>query len=282
MANKGVSLHIGVNVVDPAHYGGWSGPLVACEADADDLNAVAGGQGFERQLLKTRDATRGNVIDAIEAAAADLAESDIFFLSYSGHGGQVPDSGGDEGDLKDETWCMYDGQLIDDELPVLWAKFKPGVRILVLSDSCHSGSVVRAPVIMTDSQSLTAGPLAEILGTLGAKYRFMPDDAAARTYRTNKVFYDEIQRNLPATPPEISATVRLISGCQDNQLSLDGTFNGLFTGQLLRVWSSGQFDGNYADFHRNILRRMPASQSPNHMVIGVANAAYDAEKPFTV
>ena len=31
---KGVSVHIGINEVDPAHYGGWTGALNACEADA--------------------------------------------------------------------------------------------------------------------------------------------------------------------------------------------------------------------------------------------------------
>ena len=30
---RGVSLHIGLNSVDPKHYGGWSGDLVACEFD---------------------------------------------------------------------------------------------------------------------------------------------------------------------------------------------------------------------------------------------------------
>ena len=33
---KGVSLHVGLNKVDPQHYAGWSGPLNACEADAED------------------------------------------------------------------------------------------------------------------------------------------------------------------------------------------------------------------------------------------------------
>jgi hypothetical protein len=76
--------------------------------------------------------------------------------------------------------------------------------------------------------------------------------------------------------------VRLLSGCQDNQLSLDGTFNGLFTGQLLRVWSSGRFEGDYAQFHRAILARMPATQSPNHDVFGLENAGFDQQKPFTI
>ena len=279
---KGLSVHIGLNKLDPAHYGGWSGELNACEADAGDLQTIANTLGFDSTLLLNAAATRNAVIAAITSAAGRLTKGDIFWLTYSGHGGQVPDSSGDEQDLQDETWCLFDGQLIDDELRVLWSNFGEGVRILILSDSCHSGSVARAPVSMTDSEALTRGPLAEMLGTVGAKYRFMPDDAAARTYRTNRVFYDDIQRNLPEPPPPVVATVRLIAACQDNQLSLDGTFNGLFTGQLLRVWSSGKFAGDYGAFHKAILQRMPASQSPNHLVFGAISLPFDAEKPFSI
>jgi hypothetical protein len=279
---KGMSVHIGVNAVDPAHYGGWSGTLNACEADAEDLQALANAQGFETRLLTTAAATRSAVMTAVRSAAAALAGGDMYFLTYSGHGGQVPDRNGDERDLQDETWCLFDGQIIDDELRALWSEFGPGIRILVLSDSCHSGSVIKAPVSMTGADSLTTGPLAEILGTVGAKYRFMPDDAAARTYRMNRSFYDDIQKGLPQPAPAVAATVRLLSACQDNQLSLDGTFNGLFTGQLLRVWSSGRFVGDYSGFHKAILQRMPASQSPNHLVVGVANPVFDKEKPFSI
>jgi hypothetical protein len=38
-----------------------------------------------------------------------------------------------EADKLDETWCLYDGQLIDDELYLELGKFATGVRILVLS-----------------------------------------------------------------------------------------------------------------------------------------------------
>lgn len=31
MPTKGLSLHLGLNRVDPAHYGGWDGALTACE-----------------------------------------------------------------------------------------------------------------------------------------------------------------------------------------------------------------------------------------------------------
>src|SRR5262245_45493078 len=93
---KGLSLHIGLNRVDPAHYGGWAGPLTACEADAADMAALARRQGFRPRALLTRDATRASVSAAITSAARRLQPGDFFLLSYSGHGGQLPDLNGDE------------------------------------------------------------------------------------------------------------------------------------------------------------------------------------------
>ena len=40
-AAKAVSLHIGLNGVSGAAYGGWDGPLAACEFDANDMAALA-------------------------------------------------------------------------------------------------------------------------------------------------------------------------------------------------------------------------------------------------
>ena len=31
---QGISVHIGLNSVDPGQYEGWNGQLTACEADA--------------------------------------------------------------------------------------------------------------------------------------------------------------------------------------------------------------------------------------------------------
>ena len=92
-------------------------------------------------LLLTRAATAQAVSDAILGAAKALKSGDLFFLTYSGHGGQVDDTNSEEKDRMDETWVCYDRQLIDDQLYELWGKFKASVRILVLSDSCHSGTV---------------------------------------------------------------------------------------------------------------------------------------------
>ncbi len=293
---KGLSLHVGLNKVDPAQYEGWSGPLTACEADAEDMEAITKGRGYATTILRTAAATRDAVVSSIRRAATDLKAGDIFVISYSGHGGQVRDVNGDEpDDLLDETWCLFDGELIDDELYALWATFEAGVRILVLSDSCHSGTVVK--VAFSHPESAGARAVLSELGIQGPlHFRAMPNDVALRTYRAHAKFYDSLQPRVlskgknrkdaaaakEALQESPKAAVRLISGCQDNQLSLDGAFNGLFTGTLRLVWDDGAFRGNYKTFHRAILRRMPPTQTPKHFLVGAHDPAYDQQHPFEI
>lgn len=277
---KGVSIHIGLNALSTAHYNGWDGKLIACEADANDMALIAASQGFQTTELLTTKATRETVIKAIEETATALKEGDIFLLTYSGHGGQVPDFNADEADAQDETWCLFDAQLIDDELYGLWAKFKKGVRILLLSDSCHSGTVSK--VSKTTSTLFADSALAYQNSGFGT--RVMPDEVALSTYLQNKKFYQAIGEKAYKLKKQndVHASVKLISGCQDNQLSSDGTFNGLFTGALKRVWNDGKFKGNYSDFHLGIQALLPALQSPNLYNVGVPDPGFDSQKPFTI
>ena len=128
---RGISLHIGLNRVDPAHYDGWDGALTACEFDARDMKAIAESSGFETRTLMTAEATADAVLTAISEAADELTEGDLFFCSYSGHGGQVPDRNFEnEPDRSDETWVAYDREIVDDELYALWGKFAAGVQDL--------------------------------------------------------------------------------------------------------------------------------------------------------
>jgi hypothetical protein len=289
---KALSLHIGLNGVSAAAYAGWDGPLAACEFDANDMAAIARAKGIAATVLLTKKATRAAVLGAMRSAAKALPSGGFFFLSYSGHGGQIPDVTGEEDDKKDETWCLYDGQLIDDELYFEHSRFRAGVRILVLSDSCHSGTVTRAalmPPVTIPSQ----------------RPKLMPDAVAMRTYREHQKFYDDLQQGVakaagkPPVDPDaaiaqvaasgrLSAIVQkfdpaviLISGCQDNQTSMDGEHNGAFTEQLLKVWNQGGFQGNYANFHARIRARMPATQSPNLFTLGAAGR-FLAQQPFAV
>ena len=124
--------------------------------------------GYETHKLLTAQATRSAVTHAISQAASKLKSGDIFFLTYSGHGGQVPDTNGDEPDSKkDETWVLYDGELVDDELHELYTTFDAGVRVVVLSDSCHSGSVTRAMYEKTAPIELEFGLRSDSPGSQG-------------------------------------------------------------------------------------------------------------------
>ncbi len=271
---KGLSLHIGLNLVDPKHYQGWDGALMACEADAHDMASIAKDMKFVKpKILLTKAATRKNVIDQIGKAAKTLKAGDFFFLTYSGHGGQLPDLNKDEPDHQDETWCLYNGEIVDDELYALYASFKAGVRIFVLSDSCHSGSVTRDAFYRALPRSATP-----------TRYRDMPRDVALRTYRANRSLYDKIleNKNLKESKDKVKASILLISGCQDNQLSSDGTFNGLFTGTLLQIWRDGKFKGDYRKFHRKIVDEMPPEQTPNYFWVGEGNKGFEKGKPFLI
>lgn len=280
---QGYSLHIGLNAVDPKHYAGWSGPLNACEADAADLRKIALSRKFKTAVLLTRKAKRGAVSGAIRKIGKAMKKGDLFVLSYSGHGGQLPDLNRDEPDRFDETWCLYDGELVDDELYALLSESPSGARVLVLSDSCHSGTVTRA--VHYDRHRNNARHYGGATDP-GARiaYRSMPMGVALNTYRRNESFYKKILANkkLAKAEDSVKASVLLISGCQDNQESLDGDFNGLFTGTLLQVWKDGRFKGNHRDLHREIVRMMPPDQTPNLFWAGQPDNNFLRQKPFTI
>jgi hypothetical protein len=274
--SRGISLHIGVNIVDPEHYGGsWDGKLSDCENDCNDMERIARLQGVETSTLKSSQATRSAVTEAIRGAARQLKAGDFFLLSYSGHGGTIPDVDGDEEDRVDETWCLYDGQLLDDELSILWAEFNAGVRLLVVSDSCHSGTMLRDMNFRTDGQVVEPDEVFE-------RTRAMPRPIARDTARKNRQFYADLQRRLPSPRPEIEATVRLLSGCQEDELSYEGRGNGRFTAALKQTFADGRFEGDYQSFHQTITKELKGRQRPNHMVSGVPNPEFDKEHPFSI
>ncbi len=280
---KGSSLHIGLNRVDPTHYVGWKGELVACENDARDMETIAKAQGFATQSLLTKAATSTALLDAIEKAAKGLVEDDFFLLTYSGHGGQINDVNKSEPDGLDETWVLYDRELVDDELYAMWSRFRPGVRVFVLSDSCHSGTGTKAmflnpapflPHLETRVRAST-GP--------NLRPKFLPPDVQSKIYKERATLYDAIRQKTPRREEvNVECSVILISACQDNQVAMDGTKNGLFTETLLKVWDKGRFTGGYHHFRSEIAGFMPPTQSPKYMIVGHRERAFEHQRPFMI
>ncbi len=270
------SLHIGLNAVDPASYGAPY-ELKACEADARDMARIAKARGATTKLLLTPKATTNAVVEAIKAAGAELESGDLFFLTYSGHGGQVQDVDGDEEDDQlDETWCLFDSQLRDDDINTALASFAPGVRILMLSDSCHSGTVSRGIALERDEK---------LIGEDAAKEKRLPLDATKREFAQHAQQYHS-REVIPLSA--VQATGVLISGCRDNQTSQDGDVNGAFTAAFLSAWEDGAFEGNHSELHEAIvktLKEQDYTQVPNLQTVAKADDAYEeflAQRPLNI
>jgi hypothetical protein len=263
VAARGFSFHIGLNSVDPKAYGGWDGKLNACENDAIDLRKWFDDHGFETTIRLTKTCTARGVLEHLEYMAAIVKPGDLFVFTNSSHGGQVPDFDGDEVDGADETLCMYDREILDDELEAAWAKFKAGVRIFVISDSCHSGTVMRART--------TSAPH-------GARY--MPQQTRTLTLQ-DTAYVDRLMyaaRGV-ANRAKIKAHVLSYGGCQDNQYSMDGTENGAFTGALLAELDGGRSFGHLI---KRVRRRLPASQTPSYVYGGPRCESWEASRAFSI
>jgi metacaspase-1 len=280
---KGLSIHIGLNRVDPSGYNGWDGQLSACVNDAQAMQSIAKSLGYSPILLLNEQATSSQVLKFLGKAAQQLVTGDILLLTYSGHGGQIPDVNGDEDDKLDETWVLYDRELIDDELYAMWSQFNAGVRIFMLSDSCHSGTITK---VRAYEQLSAAAPVVKKYRGESNKppaFRLIPWNIQIETYQQHADMYDTLQwKAVKGNRASIGASVILISGCMDNQLSADGDQNGLFTGTLLKVWKNGAFVGNYAKFRQDIVKLMPGTQTPNYLKVGSVNANFENQKPFTI
>jgi hypothetical protein len=264
---KRQSLHIGLNVVDPQQYGGWDGALSGCVNDADAMQEVAVSRGFEPQILLNADATAEGVRAHLDCAAAELGEGDFFFLTYSGHGGQVPDEDRDETDHLDETWCLYDTELVDDSLFGALCTFAAGVRIFVMSDSCHSETVTREIVRRRDVRR------ERVLRAPGPNSKQAPLEVTEAEFKANEAGY-EAQRKWwepRSRPADAKAKVVLMSGCRDDQTSLDGANNGAFTEAFLHVWDDGKYRRSYSDLRNDVVEQISSysDQTPGLFSYGL-------------
>jgi metacaspase-1 len=266
---KAISIHIGINEVDPNHYidghgNPWSGALTACENDAHSMRKLATDQGFAvAATLLTREATSSRLVELMSSAAQELRAGDTLLLTYSGHGGQLtnlnPGVDPEESDGLDETWCLYDRQILDDELFALYTGFQPGVRVIVLSDSCHSGTVTRGDI----------GDAPEVDDKF-AVVKQPPLDVSLATEKAQIATYTEIQTTARGeTSSQLLCAVALISGCQDSQFSRDGRINGAFTSALLKAWNEPEARSSMKDLHAAIVALVPKSyeQTPNYLIL---------------
>lgn len=96
---------------------------------------------------KTKQPTRENIINSLKSLALQSGNIEELWIHYSGHGSQMRDMNSDEVDKLDEILIPIDyqskGVITDDDLLSILKTIK--CRIILLFDSCHSGTVCDLP-----------------------------------------------------------------------------------------------------------------------------------------
>lgn len=218
-------------------------PLRGCVNDCLNLSTQFTRYGWRTlrlQRLFDENATRAKILENLRWLVRQDAPTLIF--QYSGHGSRVYDRSGDETDRYDSAICPVDfldaGVILDDELAEIYALVPPGQRLIILSDSCHSGKSQRAFLTRWKSKLFRA-----------SAPRFLPpdlipgqmiearasDEARARDYfHRRKSFLENNERCV------------LVSTCKSDQTSADAwigkQWQGAGTAALLWAWArSGQW-----------------------------------------
>ena len=239
------ALCIGIN-----DYPGTGSDLAGCVNDAQDWAEELTKRGFGVETMLDAQATGEALREGMRRLLRNAVAGDVVVFTYSGHGTWVRDDNGDEPDGRDEALCPYDitanGPLLDDELYDILCERPRGVRTVMISDSCHSGTVARfAPSTRTDAD----------------RVRFLPPG----------VFLDAEEAARAAKMPRVTAgrprhAALLMSGCADIEYSYDARFddrpNGAFTYFALATLRELPPSATYKDWSTAIAQALPSQDYP--------------------
>lgn len=206
------------------NYTGTSSQLNGCINDAKSIESYLKENGFTDIKMLTDETelkpTKLNILNEFKSLLENSNKGDTLFIYYSGHGSYTLDNNGDELDGRDELLVPLDFNLIrDDELKSIINEFgKENTNLYALFDCCHSGSA------------------------LDLKYQIL-----------EKLNYDDITDNDRSS--ETPCNTIFISGCRDEQVSLETTINNDVQG--LMTWSFLETTKNNTDLSwRSLVKKM--------------------------
>lgn len=202
--------------------------------------------------LYNEKASRDGIEKTLNKFLASCNTGDIAFLYYAGHGSQVPNSlAREEADKKDEsmvpsdTWKPGVKDLRDKELAVIYNKFiDKGVKLTVIMDCCHSGSLSRGP------------------GDPG-QFRFIAD-----------ANYDAKDPSQPVPPEERQGGNFLImSAAQDNEFAQEqrdenNIAHGAFTLAFIKALNQQSIDASALNLFTSIRAILKSNGRKQEPVLG--------------
>lgn len=265
---RGTSVHIGVNA--PASPNECKLSLSEkCAWKTAELAYQAGYGAIH--VLRGAEATRSAVIGLLSAAARALEPRQTLFVSFSGHGSHVPDANGEEPDGWDETWCLADGDLVDDELVDVWRLAAPGTRVLLVTESCFGGGMDRYG---DDVLAWYCDPLPA------------PDRVVYRSaypaMRGVKQYMPPTSSCIPRAPSHddgIRASVLMMAGAAEGQRAREG----LYLRHLITLWNGGAFRDSFCALHRSLCERVRhdnPGQEPQITMKGTPDPDFPLERAF--
>jgi len=223
------ALCVGIN-----NYPGFTNDLKGCVNDANDWGALLEFAGFSVDKVLDGQATKQTILQKLEALIVGAAPEDEIVFTYSGHGTSVADRSGDEIDGYDEAIVAYDSTILDDELREIIKKTQPGVHLVVIADSCFSGTVTRA--LMSDYARPRYLITEKIPQSATLKKKLLSDEAMVEV---------------------------LIAGCSDSEYSYDAQINGRWNGAMTAYATSVIRKGQtYNDFYQKLRKLLPSDDFP--------------------
>ncbi|HEU4885232.1 MAG TPA: caspase family protein [Longimicrobium sp.] len=293
--SQAVSIHIGVNDPRPADPFAARARLADSEAAAWRMAELASQAGYGSMLvLRGQTATLAAVNAALWNVSQLLAGGDTLLVTFSGHGGQVPDQDAEDPHGSDESWSLHDGELLDDTLCGYWRLFKAGVRIVVVSESCYSGGMMRSvdeEELLLQQNTAAAGPRRMRDGGMGSGGgdELPPLDAPPGWHqkRGEPAWQQaEVRKTMGPTvvepfrdPSGVRATVLMLTASSETQPAQAG----LFTDCLLEVWAGGAFPGSYRELFDEVKRRVmrvKSDQEPQILMLGAPDPAFPQAPAF--
>ncbi|MFM9089858.1 MAG: caspase domain-containing protein [Cyanobium sp.] len=255
------ALCIGIN-----DYPGTESDLRGCVNDANDWAATLTARGFAVKTLLDGQATKAAMVAAFSDLIRGAKAGDSLAITYSGHGTLAPDTNGDEADGYDEALCPHDihqGQvLLDDEIHELFNQRAAGVRLILISDSCHSGTVTRAAPPdhdAADAPRVRFLPLAS----------WLPEDQLPRGTSGRPLANLPVSQVFSPWAQVVRTTGDLLmAGCEEgpDHYSYDANFNnrpnGAFTYYALRSLNILPPGATYRDWHAAIRGSLPSTNYP--------------------
>lgn len=202
------ALLVGVSVMQNSPRDKWlSGPHNDLPEMRGVLKDIYGFKAENILSLEKLQSSRAGIEQAFREHLINKAKpGDFVMFYYSGHGTQIPDRNGDEGDGKDEALVPYDAggtiesYITDDNLADWVGRLKTKNAFIML-DSCHSGTGLRGGSV----------PRAIDAEDLGIKARDFKIPAGAENARADDLAPD-------------GAVPVLLTGCRSDQTSSDSPF----------------------------------------------------------